>query len=770
MAQLPEFDQGSVTSARLIVKVAGVERAVESVDFGGDSSGGLPDQVAAVGTGMLSRTGSIEWGRQPGSTSRDAWSPFPSAPGDWPPAVGDSVVIDATDGTSVWRRFTGRISKNYGSLSDGTLKSDISDNVESRLREPVYEYPRSDKAGFRRFMTSTVSRALYSAGIWLIPPPADPSRTLLYATGADSILDPHISNGAVAEDAAGGDNEASLGGSWTWSNDPTPRGTITIVARTNTRGLIGGSDIKATLSNGNTIQVVVRAGGGSGSDRVRADIHTNDDYIGTYDIPLDESGTGVVSLSVTNTNIYLVTADTVSHGGSLNIPLSGANTISVGSAITRVRVLGGAMALSVMRYGDNGAIARQMMDNPAPLFRRPAGAGLDMRYAPANTRSVNGITVRSLLDSYCDATLSGQWIDEHGRYCIVPRSALINDSVVRTQYLAERMVAGAWRLSDDSIYAGATVTYETGSARPRYGHFSEDGRYKARIETESSPTKIDSAVGATTIESWYSPAAEVEWGPVDETVSQITSSTTWANEPEGSVTAVTIAGEDSETFGDEASPAVSTSSTVERIGPRTIRVTTSIPAAPAGKSTEMRLPESAPRLQFVGKNDAMPRLSAGWVTDWITETVAGESTGPGWAPVFEHDAGPYVSSGAAKRLADELSAEVTSPQAVFESAEMLWNPSRQIGDVERWVMSDPAPGTPASSAPARWSAKVIITGISESWSDEGPTQSVTCRAIDLVDETSGKTYLDLAEAYRYYSSVPDGATYGSVYDSLPEGA
>ena len=90
---------------------------------------------------------------------------------------------------------------------------------------------------------------------------------------------------------------------------------------------------------------------------------------------------------------------------------------------------------------------------------------------------------------------------------------------------------------------------------------------------------------------------------------------------------------------------------------------------------------------------------------------------------------------------------------------VLWDPRRQIGDVEEWTAVDK---TGAES----WSARVLVTGYSEAWDGRAPSQSVDVRVISWADPASGKTYGDLAAAYARYGDMA-GGTYQQVLDALP---
>ncbi|MEU2418973.1 hypothetical protein ABZ546_14450, partial [Brachybacterium paraconglomeratum] len=61
MAQAGVYAPGPVIDADVTIRVNGIVREHVSMDWAGDTTGGLPEQVVSAGTGMRSRTGTIHW-------------------------------------------------------------------------------------------------------------------------------------------------------------------------------------------------------------------------------------------------------------------------------------------------------------------------------------------------------------------------------------------------------------------------------------------------------------------------------------------------------------------------------------------------------------------------------------------------------------------------------------------------------------------------------------------------------------------------------------
>ena len=134
------------------------------------------------------------------------------------------------------------------------------------------------------------------------------------------------------------------------------------------------------------------------------------------------------------------------------------------------------------------------------------------------------------------------------------------------------------------------------------------------------------------------------------------------------------------------------------------------------------------------------------------------SEGQSLAEDLIHDSSWWLTPADAQRVADALAAEVTQPMPTLSQVDVLWDPRRQIGDIEEWIAVDK---TGAES----WRARVLVTGYAEAWDGAVPSQSVDVRVISWTDPTDGKTYGDLADAYSTYAGMT--GTYQQVYDALP---
>lgn len=254
----------------------------------------------------------------------------------------------------------------------------------------------------------------------------------------------------------------------------------------------------------------------------------------------------------------------------------------------------------------------------------------------------------------------------------------------------------------------------------------------------------------------------VDWGPIDLTFSRFGSAGLPSNAGiEGSwVGAVTTenGGGDAPEFWAQFDN-VSYLTTAERLGQRTLKIVENVSGIPSGKTLYLKTASTGTEAHPAMRGVPSPIIRAEWVTTWAdyTITVGG---GPEWAPPLTLDASWWLTPADAQRVADALAAEVTTSMPTMSSVSVLWDPRRQIGDIEEWIARD-AEGDEA------WRARVLVTGYSESWDGNVPEQSVDVRVISWTDPIGGKTYADLAGVYDSYSDL--SGTYQETYDALPGG-
>lgn len=731
MAQAGVYAPGPVIDADVTVRVNGVVREHVSLDWAGDTTGGLPDQVVSAGTGMRSRTGTIHWAQQDVQVE----PPHPlRQSGGWPPREGDSVVIDATvdtgSGPYSYRRFTGRLGRTTGSLTDGTLTSQITDTLGDRLRN-LATVPPTISTGYTRTHWAAY-QALAQAGLGAIPGPD--GDTILwngYQGGTNPLIGELVQNGVGYGDAYG----LEIGSSLVTAPDGTPRSSRDVL-------------------------VVSRAGTGTGVSsvalRIGARVITLSYTPSTDEYSLSVSGTGMIGTWPRRDDSPLPLLAFRVSGVGIRVYTSPTTASDVTTVVIPqsdvVAQAGGALIAGVsVRYTSSAAAARVVAStNPLPASIRPSQ--LEQQRIPA-TRGFENVRARQVVDSWSEATLASVWMDEHGKTLCIARDRLLTTPVSRSLRIDERVFTGSWSVGDDSVVSAVIVKGEESTTQmPR------PNADLAVIYQEGSTRSFEEPV---TIERFIEAPTEMEWGPIDTSPSQfgidpmlgaLPGKGTWI----GAVSTLSDSNDSPETWAHQSG--IIHTATIERLGQRTLKITESINWVPAGRTVYMKTPLVGTQISPAYRGQASPTIRGRWTTTWTDFTVTGATTGPDWADELTHDSGWWLTPADAQRVADALAAEVTEPMPTLSRVDVLWDPTRQIGDVEEWTAVDK---TGAES----WRARVLVTGYSEAWDGQVPSQQVDVRVISWTDPVDGKTYGDLAAAYSNYAGIT--GTYQQVYDALP---
>lgn len=739
MAQAGVFAPDVAIDAEAVVRVNGVVREHVSMTWAGDTTGGLPDQVVSAGTGMRSRTGTIVWAQQ------DAVEDEPPHPlrqsSGWPPREGDEVVIDATvdtgTGPYTFRRFTGRLGRTTGSLTDGSLASEITDTLGDSLRALVNIPPMITGNYTRSYQIAY--RAMEQAGLGVLPPPD--SSTVAHVAGQGG-------NEPVVGTIQSGTGAIGYGDPYGLLKITNLRIETTRTTRTEPRMLVMGrassnedSEIAASLSNGTRISLR----------------HNRT----TRNLGLFVSGVGWVlnTTSVDSSPLPILAFQTLING--LRVFTSpttwtDVTTYTVPSGVG-VRWVEGEMVIGQsVRYlpgSDNGpALAATVPKFPAAWQY----SALETEYLGA-TRSIENVTARSVVDSWSEATLASVWMDELGKTWCVARDRLVARGVSRTMRIDERVFSGSWSVGDDSVRSRVIVkASQPAINRPKA---TED---RALIYQEGSVRTFETS---ETVERFIEADPEVEWGPVDLTASHYSNGQISGDGPaKGTyIHGVTVPTNDS-TAKDQwiwhANNPGTYNILIEQLGHRTLKLTETV-VPPPGRVAYLKAPDedATTSLRTAYRDVPSPTIRGRWTTSWASYTVTGSSTGPSWAEDLEHDASWFLTPSNAQVFANALSAEVTAPMPTLSRVDTLWDPRRQIGDVEDWVAVD-------RDGNETWRARVLVTGYSEAWDGRVPTQAVDVRVMSWTDPHDGKTYGDLAAVYARYSNL--SGTYQQVYDALPD--
>lgn len=735
MAQAGVYAPGVVIAAEVEVRVDGVLRPHVSMGWAGDTTGGLPAQVVSAGTGMKSRTGTIRWAQEDVQTE----PPHPLRRRDgWPPREGDEVVIDATvdtgQGPYTFRRFTGRLGRTTGSLVDGTLTSEITDMLGDALSVPVSIAPTAGVYQARSIWTA--HGAIEAAGLGLLPP-----------WGEDGVVLAFHGQGGAAPVVGTGISQINYADQWGNARyEPTGEGRGARAALALARGGVGTARTEITLI---TTTATLVLGFEAATRALDLSVGGSQVWTGTLgetgDMPLlgllvPPSGAGIRVFT--------------SPHNYVTVPAS----IPSGWAVTGMSCLTGRIASMQVRYVSTAEAAPIVARTPTalPIIQR---SGLERVRLPA-TRGVENVSARQVVDAWSEATLGSVWMDEHGRVQMIARDRLLERSPSRVVQVGERVFGGSWAIGHDSVYSRVVVSCEQASVESRSTN-------KVLIYQERSTR---TAEGAEVFERFIEAPPEEEWGPIDLTASRwqgnsavrgtLPATGTWIH----AVVVHDSAGYDEDHWAWDNAPNPSIYDIViERLGQRTLKVTETVTPGSGVEAVYLKSPERKDNqhpgwIRSAYRDIPSPIIRGLWKSTWADYTVSGASRGPAWAPALEHDAGWWLTPADAQRVADALAAEVTQPSVTLSSVSLLWDPTRQIGDVEEWIATD-------AEGEESWRATVLVSGYSESWDGSVPTQSVDVRVISMTDPTTGKTYGDLAAAYSTYAGIT--GTYQQVYDALP---
>lgn len=730
MAQAGVYAPGPVIDADVIVRVNGIVREHVSMDWAGDTTGGLPDQVVSAGTGMRSRTGTILWAQE--DVQEEPPHPLRQS-GGWPPREGDSVVIDATvdtgQGPYSFRRFTGRLGRTTGSLIDGTLTSAITDTLGDALQEVVTVPPLAGRAGADPSAWTVAYRAFEAAGLGHLPPPDDDVVVHFTGQGESSAV-----AGSVA--APGGVSGDPYYGLWHRTPRLTPAPSparsgrdILVIAR---GAILWEAWVQVTLSDGTRIRLDMTTTGAT-------TVTHNGTIIGTAQWA-DDTQVPVLAFQLTTTGVRVWTSLTRFRQV---IPA----TISRTATITEVTGRGSGFSARYLRYAATGtAVVASTPKHPLRWFQSSlSGASV---WA---TRGVENVRARQVVDTWGDATLNAVWMDEEGVPTTRPRDHLITATTARTVHIQERVFDGTWSVGDDQVRSGVIVLGEEG--------LLDWPRDTTTLYQESSARSVETS---EVIERFISVPTEEEWGPVDLTPSKFGVDPMLGSLPRigtwiAAVSSLSESSEDPETWVHQNG--ITYTAEIERLGQRTLKVTETVANIPSGRTVYLKTPLVGTQIHYTFRGVASPTIRGTWKSTWADFQARSELQGPAWAEPLVLEAGSWLTPAEAQAVADVLAAEVTSPIPTLSGVQVLWDPTRQIGDVEEWVAH-------TKDGAESWRARVLVTGYTEAWAGQVPDQSVDVRVISWTDPISGKTYDDLEKAYATYAGMNSG-TYQGVYDALP---
>ena len=714
-----------VNEYRVIVRVNGVVRAVESVSFSNEMSGDLPDQVVASG-GVGGASGTIDWAPQEAVQSRPV-SPWGKAAG-WPPSPGDAVQVQVSDGVNTWTRFTGVIDKTSGSAGAGYQSSviDFRDRISGTFTHQAllrYMPPHVDGGEYRRIGLTNqwvITTALRASGIYNTPPIESLSLMSMPLQGS---VWPEYGTLTGAEGLNGAAHAQFISAPWGYA---AANFTATVIPNTS-RQIPASEPVQLSM---------LRAPDHSDTGELSA-------VFGNTRIRLRVTGTGVVNaqwVTDTTTTVVSLTANQMGDSEAVSLLVKDgvwelrASNGATASA-TQARPAGDTLSTMIVTASAGARIAGVQVSSPTSVTQEHRstrfvrdmefvypGIGSEMNMSPA----LRGRSIPDLVDEVTSAVLIAAWWDETGVLRLVPANQLRAQAPVAELTTTGDITALDWEDSLLSVRSAVEVTW------------------KSPLITRSRSARLELWRGRTdtlednsdSVEEWVTPDSATEWFGVDRTLVRLNASNWGAyNSRRGSFCGVWTSDSD----GDPSSGSASVTITSENLYQDSMKITTTPVSIPSGLEANTETHPEAVALKAYLRGQSLPVVRGRGRGEWVDD-IYSVSTGSGRGPVLSHDVGywghTYDSGGsAAQRVGDWLAGQVASPQPTITNMGVIYDPRRQVGDVYT-VKSD-------------WlgiELRVLVVGLTEEHGD-GSHQSLTVRVIQATN-TRGVTYDELEAAWQ----------------------
>lgn len=702
--QAGSLASGDVAALTSRVLVNGVARDHESWSLGRDIVGDLPAQVVA-GDGIMQATGTIVWAEQPDVTDTAA-NPWNRSAG-WLPSTGDRVVIYAGDGVTEWVAFTGVIDQTTGDVG-GSPQSSIIDETDrlnaTFTHEPLMRImspwkralPENRSVGLTNLYY--VDQALRRSGFCATPPTE--ARTIL-SVPAQSSMWPEV--GSMREGLNGGPS----GGAWCQTYD--------------------GPDGVAV---GNVQNVYALAMLYPLTETVRFSMTVSPDHGGNTSMKAYYGATDYVELAVAGSRTVFARVNGVEvcriiMGSAVRVSLlvkAGAWTLrtntgatSTGTAteptsatLDRITITADAASrVAGFHAVHTNTSTENNYTNFIPSARYRMETLLHLGLMDAGP-TIERTTCRDVLEQISKATLTAMWIDELGVFNWAPSVNLRRQASVQTVTTLDDITKLSWSDSLLSVRSRVEASYDLPAiSRSRWDNVLW---YQGNTETmESGQVKTE----------LIAPESGTDWVGVadDYLILGEAGAATASNNGHGSVTGAVLSDATTEVIGDAY-----LNSTLVQINVNTYRLIHTVGTLPSGKKLELRYPSTSTTIWARWLKEAFPLIRGFGKTDWAKLTVTSAITGPAYAPVLAHDAGPWLSreddTTVLMRVADFIAEQVATPSPVITGMEVVYDPRRQLGDVIT-ISSPKLMGIELTA---------LIVGVSNSAGD-GYTQSLDVRII-----------------------------------------
>lgn len=722
------------------VIVNGVSRDFQTVNFDGDVTGDLPDQVVSGG-GLSGTSGTIVWAAQEDAVEAREISPWHKAAG-WPPSSGDRVQIYATDGTTSYPRFTGRVDKTTGTVGGGyqSIIIDDRDRLNTTFTHPAllrHHVPYGEGNDYRSIGLNfwyVLTAALRSAGIYNTPP-------------------------AVASIAVSAPMQGSV-----WAE----YGTVT-----HATGLVAGNHAQfyrapwGFAAEGFSVRYLPRTSHPP-SEPLQITLMVGDDHSGNANVDVNYGDNYTVRLAVLSSRAVIahrageeicrLTSAQMQDATRVTLLVkSGAWTLrnDQGRESTGGRGPGSSVQMATVQFNAaaGARVAGMQVSRPTTVTHEFSSLrwSPSMRFESGNLGSTMDMmprlenrNVADLVDEICKATLTAAWWDESGIFRMVQSDRLRHADPVQTITTLDDVTELSWEDSLLSVRSTVDVDWKNPSiSKSRY----------LRKELFRGPG--DTMEAQEIYEVFAAPDDRTEWLGVDRAV-RLLNDTNWGiyNRKRGSFMGVFYMNASGEEL---ATSSRTTTITTENLGTAALKIIHETGSIGTNVEANLGTSENATALRAYLRGQALPVIRGFGEGNWVDDTYTSTTTGPTYAPTLTHNLrywghAFFEGGSVAQRLANYIAQQVTTPSPTIPGLSVTYDPRRQLGDVieiELGILDV--------------SLRALIVGISESHEKGQHTQQLTIR---IITATSARhvTYHELESAwdggdYQALQAIWQGLTY-----------
>lgn len=684
------------------VTVDGVVREATAVstvrELGGGGVPGLSATAAAEG--------SVSFGHLRNSDSGPAYSPW-TRTGNWPPAPGSGVQVDAGVQAESFRMLTGVVDGSSAG-SDGVISSSIIDPVDRlhrriNLVSYLHSMPPATEGGspLNVGMSSDwVADIVLRRCAYFTTPYMAAGMSGVNVPGTGSMIPERGTVSSAGRYGATSFAAQFLGSDWGWgihSADATytPEGTITAATGFTIALMVAGR-------HENLATVTVAEGAGSWVLRVRADKTIALEYNGSVVVQLG-AGARRVEARITAGSVALVTDDGRQASGAHPAP-SAVTTAPVSTV--RLRVQEGANVGGVMVANmPNGHFLNY------PLSARIVG-GTTLNPSLLASPRIDNRDALDVLSEIAQATCRAFWWDEDGTFQWHPGDVLLGRAPGLTLTSTDSLIDLGWSEGLSDTYRSVNVDHKIPSVtRSRTPNVLV---WQGKGESLESGQSAEEIASPSTNEEWI----QTQWSPTNAGGNYMNEN----NHGRRSVWGGVVSDGTVTEWAHLGSGALSMS--FQPIGNVAMKYIYEAGILPANKSVQLAFPndDASSALWSRWRNEKLPIIRAYGRVDWADASVSAGS-GPTAGGDYSHDGGKWVqgiSGETPGRIAAFLAEYLCAPRAKASGVRVVHDPRIQVGDVHL-VRDEHAHGV---------ELKVLITRVAQSVEPGGSSMELDFFVID----------------------------------------